>query len=163
MPTKTEDDGFGDTYLLYLGLRLNHKGQKSYAYVVLPSADAMLPAEHSINDERWYTKDIMKHATPGSLWRAQGKVTPEGTTIRFGGHYVGRYADSARVARWQAENQATREKYELESTKSKKLRERLDYEAMDPIRLAYQKASSLERGLILANAVRFITSHKGAL
>lgn len=142
--------------MVYLGVRLVGVGfdrKRAFVWHRLENKTTELDDEE---DRGLFKKNLQKRATPGAVFTMEGDE--EGKNIYINsGTYEGSYANAATVAKWWALHRAAEEEWDTMSKASTQLRRRLDLERLTPIRLAYTRANPTQRGLIIANVVKFIT------
>lgn len=160
-PKKESDDPqYRDLILVYVGTRQGEKNKRYHSYLELATETAELPPHNPMDgyaNERWFKKPLFKLQTPGSVWKTRGNDK----TIFCGGTYVGRFHNSEAVMKMQAEDHTTRQRIESESTKAAAMRERLDLDALKPLRDLYWRSNPFDRQLLMLNIVRYILKGVG--
>jgi len=108
--------------------------------------------------EPWiFGKRITKHLgrTPGMVF----EVDVTAATAKLAtAQYKGLWPDEEHRARWDIEHRALGQKFKLEAQKKKDERLSAFECRLNPIRDAYRHARGLQRSLMLAHVVRYITS-----
>jgi hypothetical protein len=110
------------------------------------------------NQKRWiFDKSVTKHLgrAPGMIFEVE--VT-DNSAILSTADYKGLWPDKDQQARWEVEHRTLGQKFQLDARKKKDERFSAFEERLDTIRLAYRNARGLQRSLILAHVVKFITS-----
>jgi hypothetical protein len=110
--------------------------------------------------ERFYSgKRLAKYmgGSPGMVYRVEVDPEDASTIYTATAQYVGVWPDQKQRAEWQMLDSTVGQKIAL-MKKAKKAKNQDDVlECLEPIREAYRKARGMQRSLILARAVQYIT------
>lgn len=145
--------------LLYIGRCLLTDGKSEGRLFYQISEDEMRrgelpeePREIVLNG-----KGLTMGGNPGIIYRVEQPPDNPAQFYTGTARYAGRWNDSERCAEWQIADQAQGQRLAL-IREEKKARRRDDVlECLAPIREAYQRARGVQRSLILARAVQYIT------
>lgn len=136
--------------LVYIGMRVG-KGGKAFQTFKKIEADGTLE-----DGDRWYSK--VKHTgRPGGVFKVECDAADESTIYSGTLTYQHMWDDEEQVATWQAQHDAynaadrARKRFKKDTGANRVL------ECLEPIREAYHNATGLERQVILAQAVSYIT------
>jgi hypothetical protein len=110
------------------------------------------------DDERCYSKPLTG-GRPGALWEFERPSPPdsEGTVYTSNAKYVGQYQDQKTVVGWQTEHDAARVADLARKRMEKETRPNRVMECLEPIREVYRRSRGLERQIIIAQVVAYIT------
>jgi hypothetical protein len=97
-------------------------------------------------------------ASPGQIFSFEKSENGVfGATSR----YVGRWQNEDDVVRWQAESNAIERTIELAVRAKKESKERLDWQALEPFRQAYNgRLNYRQQQMLLAQILHCVTKHK---
>ena len=154
--------------LLYVGCREGGRGEplQHLWHDLAGISNDGTPLSDDHNRHQVYGKKKKGHSTqniafasPGAIYsfeRSEGGVYP--TT----GQYLGRWACQEDVVKWTAESNAIDRAAELAERAKKENKERLDWDALEPFRKAYNgRLNYRQQQMLLAQVLQFITRHKG--
>ncbi len=97
---------------------------------------------------------------PGTVYALQRDADKPGVSVITNtAKWLGTWPDKALVTLWQIEHDAVRVEIDAKREREKAGRRNYGYEALDPFREAYWKASIRERAALLANVIGYITKH----
>ena len=140
--------------VVYIGRIYQASDKKCYTALYALDAQGQLPAD---GDYRIYGSDL-KLGRPGGIYTVEYPAQREGNTIYVKTFkYVGFWPDEALAIAWQTRHDAHTTLERLEKKRAKETGTNLVAEQLEPIREAYQKAVGLERSVILAQVVSYIT------
>ena len=94
---------------------------------------------------------------PGAVY--QVKLTEKSVEFTKRARPIFSYGDKDKVAQWQAETTAVERVVKAEVALEDSVIRRRDREALEPLRTAYRRANGQARVQMLAEFVRYITSH----
>lgn len=154
--------------LLYIGCRENERG-KPLQHLWFDLTDINNdgsplkddPTRHQLYGakKKGHSTRNIAFASPGAIYsfeRSDNGVY--GST----GRYLGRWACEEDVLKWTVEHNAIDRAAELAERAKKENRERLDWEALEPFRKAYNgRLNYKQQQMLLAQVMQFITRHKG--
>lgn len=150
-------------FFVYLGLRMEGLGLQrkgAHAWVRLPITDARdCTTVRVTKDARvsLFPKPLQKGAAPGVIYLMEGDKLGANLFINSGS-FQGRYIDLDEVARWQIQDAAARAEIRGQKAVKEELGKRYDLNRLLPFRLAYEKGNVVQRGMIIAGIVHYITS-----
>lgn len=111
--------------------------------------------------ERVYSvnKQTRKHmsGSPGMIFRVEYDPDRPSTIFSNTGYYVGQWPDQKQRAEWQMLDHTFGQELRLKKELKKAKRDDSILECLRPIRMAYSNAVGVQRSLILARAVQYIT------
>ena len=150
------DNKFREVLLINIGRCTLSDLKEGYSFIEV-TPDQFSYGNLPNDEKRWtFGKNIAKH-----LGRAPGmvfKVEVSETSIKLDtSEYQGLWPDNDQRARWDIEHRTLGQKFSLEAQKKKDERLNAFEHRLEPIRDAYRHARGLQRSLILANVVKYIT------
>ena len=97
-------------------------------------------------------------ASPGQIYSFEKSENGVYSNTR---HYVGRWQNEDDVVKWLAESTAIERTIELATRAKKESKERLDWQALEPFRKAYNgRLNYRQQQMLLAQIMQFVTKHK---
>ncbi len=97
-------------------------------------------------------------ASPGQIYSFEKS---ENGVYSSTARYVGRWECQDDMVKWQAESQAIERSIELAHRAKKEAKERLDWEALEPFRKAYQgRLNYKQQQMLLAQILQYVTRYK---
>lgn len=97
-------------------------------------------------------------ASPGQIFSFEKS---ENGVFANTSRYVGRWENQDDVVRWQAESAAIERTIELTTRAKKESKERLDWQALEPFRRAYNgRQNYRQQQMLLAQIIHYVTRHK---
>lgn len=145
--------------LLYIGRCLLTDGKSEGRLFYQIDEDVMRRGElpESPQEVVLSGKGLTMGGNPGLIYRVEQPPDNPAQYYTGSARYAGRWNDPETCARWQISDQAQGQRLAL-IRDEKKARRRDDVlECLAPIREAYQRARGVQRSLILARAVQYIT------
>ena len=110
--------------------------------------------------ERMFSKAVYKQltGTPGIVYRViVPKENPREHIYASSGKFIGRWHDKQMQVTWQIADDAEKQRIALMKMTKKMVANNLVLERLDPIRVAYKQARGLQKDIILARVVQYIT------
>ncbi|MHC4621180.1 MAG: hypothetical protein ACYTEQ_25820 [Planctomycetota bacterium] len=139
--------------LVFTGLRIGKSGKAHQVFRKVLD-DGTLE-----EDDRWYSK-IKSVGRPGGIFRMECSVDDDSTVYSATAQYQDLWDDEDLVATWQAKHDAATATDRARKRFQKDTRVNRVFECLEPVRNAYARATGLERQVILAQAVSYITRAK---
>lgn len=147
--------------LVYIGRRILSDGKEGHAYLRVSDADiqsCVVPSD-VLHRHVFATKNTKEMSgTPGTIYRVDAppgdqvsSIFPDTAT------YFKMWPDKDKRAEWQISDHAVGMELRLLKEQAKAQRHDDVEECLAPIRAAYQQARGVQRNLILARAVQYIT------
>jgi hypothetical protein len=153
--------------LLYLGVREFDRGKPLshlwYDLTDIPNDGELLKEDRKRHQfygskKRGHSTKNLTVASPGAIYSFE--KSPDGV---YGStaHYVGRWANGDDIVRWTAESNAIDRAAELAERGKKDAKDRLDWDALGPFRLAYNGSLNYrQQQMLLAQIMQYVTRHK---
>jgi hypothetical protein len=118
-----------------------------------------IPMEDGEPIERVFSAKISKYlgGNPGIVYRVEVPADNQTQIFPSSARYVGRWEDQDQCAAWQMADQTKGQQISLMKEHGRAKRQDDVLECLAPIREAYQRARGMQRSLILARAVQYIT------
>ena len=120
--------------------------------------DAVLPSERP-KERIFLAKKVSKYmgGSAGIVYRVEVPSNNPEQIYTATAEYVGMWPDQEQRAAWQVADQAAGQKIALMKAAKKAKKDDAVLDCLAPIREAYQRARGVQRSLILARAVQYIT------
>ena len=154
--------------LLYLGCRENERGKPlSHLWFDLTNIDndgsplVDQQARHQVygSKKKGHSTKNIAFAQPGAVFSFE---KTENGVFGSTGRYLGRWKNEEDVLKWTAEHNAIDRAAELAERAKKENQERLDWEALEPFRKAYNgRLNYKQQQMLLAQVIQYVTRHKG--
>ena len=119
------------------------------------------PARHQIygKKKKGHTTKNIAFAQPGAIYSFEKS---EGGVYGNTGQYQGRWKNEEDVLKWTAESHAIDRAGELAERAKKENQERLDWQALEPFRKAYNgRLNYKQQQMLLCQILQYVTKHKG--
>ncbi len=154
--------------LLYLGVREWERDKPLrhlwYDLTAINNDGSSLKDDHERHG--FYGSKKKGHSTKNIAFASPGQIftfdKSENGVYGNTAHYVGRWACQDDVVKWQAESNAVNRAAEMQERAKKESKDRLDWEALEPFRQAYNgRLNYRQQQMLLAQVLQYITTHKG--
>lgn len=164
MATETSETVHSRILLLYLGEHWQ-EGKRFCRFVrlteeMIAGKEPLVLANDAIFDRKAIKLSKLA-ARPGLVFEFQGSIDPLNhnhlTIVPSSGRYVRQWPDEASVVAWDAEDRANRMAINLLAAGKTAGEENPTLEALRPVREAYKRLRGLQRSLLLAKVVEYIT------
>lgn len=109
--------------------------------------------------ERVFSKKSAKwmRGSPGIVYAVEYPADDPTKIYPSTARYVGLWEDRAQRIAWQLADSVIRQQYLLKQQEKKAQKDDAVLECLAPIRAAYQQASGVQRNLVLARVVQYLT------
>jgi hypothetical protein len=145
---------------VYVGERTDRKGKRYYAYVDVTAAPRDAEGASlawAPEDEHWFKKRLGNLGPVGRLFKLDAELTDEGGLGVSNIETAGFWPDIDDTIEWQAKSDAIRSARAAANKEKAESRKNLMHERLEPIRMAYRRASAQERQQILAAVIYYVT------
>ena len=156
--------------LLYLGVREWERGKPLrhlwYELTAINNDGSPLKDDHERHG--FYGSKKKGHSTKNIALASPGQIfsfeKSEKGVYGNTAHYDGRWACQEDVVKWQAESNAVDRAAEMQERAKKGSKERLDWQALEPFRHAYNgRLNYRQQQMLLAQVLQYITTHRGTV
>ncbi len=150
-------------FVIYAGLR-DKGGEVVAHFLTLPDdweskvkrqiEPESLPAMNFIDDYKSRKKSISRNLIVGYIY----SLPMTGSTASFGSRVkqIREYPDPSKRAEWVAMSTSLRAGKEAESFQEREVKRRVDLEALEPLRRAYERLSMRDRAALLVRVQKYL-------
>lgn len=141
--------------LVYCGVHITHDGVFHKWAIYTEPLNLENARFFAVKGKNWRSNNIVK-CQPGSIFQFQTE-NDEVSTINS--KFLGFIADKDLVTELQIKNKLNIELYQADKSLEKEANLQFDRALLEPIRKTYQNLHNLQKPLLIAQIVRFITAN----